>query len=314
MQRYVLVEEWLHYLRSKGRKEDTIENYRNKCGKCLMKLEEYGRTTDPREIGSNDMVFLNGVLGISEESRRDYLKVLNYWIKWCSGRDDVLDKADILWNGTSAIHRVFINEDKFTKLMRVADERDRVILLLGGAMGLRNSEIRSVRYSDIKNGKLTIHGKGHGSEGKVAVMTIPPVVMQAIDEWTEIRNGNGREDLSGGCIIVSYQKAGMKHMSRSALSHHVRELGRSAGITVTVHSLRRLFATSLYKHEVDLIDIKTLMRHSNIHTTINCYIQPCEERLDDIMTNVIGEALNIENADCSSRHYEKRENSWIWGA
>ena len=218
-----------------------------------------------------------------------------------------MKECSILWNDTRP-HRVFINTDEFARLMEIADERDRVILLLGGAMGLRRDEIRKVRYTDIRDGRLRIHGKGHGPDGKVEEMRIPELVMSAIEEWTEIRNGNGMEDLSGGCIVVSYQKAGMKQMASTSLSHHIRSLGERAGVRVTTHSLRRLFATSLYRKDVDLVDIKTLMRHANINTTINCYIDPDRERLDGIMDEM-GVVLNIIKSDNVNRHYEKRKCS-----
>jgi len=294
MQRFVLVEEWLRHLESKDRCGCTIENYRQKCVKCLRILEELGRPTDPRRITEGDMILLNRNLGLCEQSRRDYLKVLNYWIKWCTGRD-VLTKADILWNRNRPVNRVFINEDKFSQLMAVSDEREQCILILGGAMGLRRDEIRSVRYEDITaDGRLVIHGKGHGPDGKVSELKMPPLAVSAIEEWTKVRNPDGRPDLSGGTVIVSYQKAGLKKMSNSSVSHIVRQIGKRAGVRVTVHSLRRLFATSLYKADVHIADIKTLMRHASITTTINCYIEPFEERLDGIMDRM-GVLLNIEN-------------------
>jgi len=310
MQKYIIAEEWLSCLASKGRKDCTIENYRRKIGRCLGVLEDLGRPTDPRMITPGDMMLINKSLNLCENSRRDYLKVLNYLIIWLTG-EDVLSKCDILWNHPEP-DRLFISNDKFARLMEVSDARDRVILLLGGAMGLRRDEIRKLRYSDItEDGRLLIHGKGHGEGGKVEHMRIPPMVMEAIDEWTEIRNGNGLKDLSGGCIVVSYQKAGMKQMADTSLSHHVRKIGKEAGVRVTVHSLRRLFATSLYRSNVDLVDIKTLMRHSNIHTTLNCYILPDAERLDGIMDDM-GMILNIQNDGNGNRHYEKRDNKWAW--
>ena len=306
MRIFVLVEQWLQHLRATGRKELTIESYRHKCGRCLSALEDSGRPTDPRRIGAEDMSFLKASLDVSEASRRDYLKVLNHWILWCTG-EDVLSRAEILWNRLEPVNRVFIDEDAFARLMAEADERDRVILLLGGAMGLRCSEILGAKWTDISpDGRLTVHGKGHGEEGKVAVMKIPPIVMSALREWKEVRDSNGMADLSGGCIVVSYQRAGMKRMARTSLSHHINRLGERAGVRVTPHSLRRLFATSLYKANVDIVDIKTLMRHANVHTTINCYIQPCGARLDGIMDTVIGEALNISHTVTDNGHYEER--------
>lgn len=290
MSNHILVEQWLEYLLDKGRKDVTIENYRHKLTKCLNILEDAGRGSDPRKIIPADLVLLNRRLGMCENSRHDYIKVLGYWVEWFTGKDP-MEECGILWNRTQP-DRVFINTDEFARLMEVADERDRVILLLGGAMGLRRDEIRRARYEDIRGGRLTIHGKGHGPDGKVAVMKIPEIVMSAIEEWTRIRNGNGMEDLSGGCIVVSYQKAGMKQMADSSLSHHIRQLGERAGVRVTTHSLRRLFATSLYRNRVDPVDIKTLMRHANINTTINCYIDPDRTRLDGILDGM-GMVLNI---------------------
>ena len=305
MSNHILVEQWLAYLRDKGRKEITIENYRQKLIKCMRVLEDSGRDVDPRRITPADFVLLNRRLGMCENSRHDYMKVLGYWVQWYTGKD-LMKECFILWNRT-APKRVFINRDEFARLMEVADKRDRVILLLGGAMGLRRDEIRKVRYSDIKDGRLTIHGKGHGPDGKMQEMKIPGMVMAAIEEWTEVRNGNGMEDLSGGCIVVSYQKAGMKQMADTSLSHHVRKLGERAGVRVTTHSLRRLFATSLYRSSVDLVDIKTLMRHANVNTTINCYIDPDRERLDGILDDM-GMVLNISDNHDECRHYEKRKS------
>lgn len=289
----ILLEQWLAYLLDKGRKDRTIENYRHKLTRCLGILEGSGRSTDPRRITAADLALINRELGMCENSRRDYLKVFAYWVEWYTGRD-LMKECSILWN-RSEPRRVFINTDEFARLMEVADERDRVILLLGGAMGLRRDEIRRARYEDIRGGRLTIHGKGHGPDGKVEEMKIPEIVMSAIEEWTRIRDGNGMEDLSGGCIVVSYQKAGMKMMADTSLSHHIRQLGERAGVRVTTHSLRRLFATSLYRNRVDPVDIKTLMRHASISTTINCYIDPDRTRLDGILDGM-GMVLNISES------------------
>lgn len=308
MENYILVEQWLGFLRNHGRKEITIDGYRLKIMRCLKILNENGRPTDPRMITAADMILLNRSLGICESSRKDYLKRISDWVQWYTG-EDLMRKSDILWNRTKP-RRVFIGNDEFSRLMEFADERDRVILLLGGAMGIRRDEMRNLKYSDIENGRLYIHGKGHGDAGKEDDLKIPPLVMSAIDEWTRIRESNGMEDLSGGCIIVSYQKAGMKQMANSSLSHHVRELGRRAGVRVTVHSLRRLFATSLYRNHVDIVDIKNLMRHANVRTTIDCYIDPDGERLDGIMGDM-GMILNISETHDEYRHYEKRETSRV---
>lgn len=301
MSEYNLVNQWVQYLLSKGRKELTAKDYDKKVSKCLRMLEYYGRSTDPRKLTENDLVFLNDVLEISETSRKDYLKALSRWVEWMTGAD-LFKKADILWNaGTECPNRIFIDKDDFAKLMQAGDERERVILMLGGCMGLRNSEIRDVRFTDIKDGRLTIHGKGHGRNGKTATMLVPPAVMSVIREWADARARIRLQDESDGRIVVAYVHGRMRPMGRSGLSHLVRELGESVGVDVTPHSLRRLFATSLYSQNVDLVDIKALMRHEDVSTTVRCYIKADTSRLDAILSK---QNINISSANISNRHCE----------
>lgn len=288
MSEYVLVDEWLDYLHSKGRKELTTKSYFTKLRRCLALLELDGRSIDPRKITEKDLIYLNDVLGVSESSRHAYLKAVSDWCKWYTG-EDILAKADFLWNPPSCPNRVFISNDVFSRLMETADARGRVILLLGGCMGLRNGEICELRYSDIQGGRMKIHGKGHGPDGKVEYMAIPPIVMSAIEEWR--MESSHLRDESDGHIVVSVKAKRKRAISRSILTHLVSDMGKEIGEHVTPHSLRRLFATSLYRGHVDIADIKTLLRHESVDTTMRCYIQPDKERLDGIMVNKVEQLI-----------------------
>lgn len=75
----------------------------------------------------------------------------------------------------------------------------------------------------------------------------------------------------------------------------MNRLKRATGIEFTAHSLRRLYATTLY-YDVgaDLITIKGLMRHSKAETTITRYIAPMkklENEAAKTLENVLVEAL-----------------------
>lgn len=276
------IEEWTGYLASRGRKELTVETYRQELGRCLRKLEEDGRPTDPNQIGVEDVFFLKAKLGVSEESTKKYLKVLGMYTEHYTGKD-VFKEADILWNPPQP-KRLFIQDQDLDRLFAVADARERLILLLGSSMGLRRAEIVTVKWSDIDSGRLTVHGKGHG-DGKVVSMRIPEKVAEAMDEWRLQRDRLGLRDESGGCIIPAIQKGRLTAMAPTSLSHIMRELGERADVRVTAHSLRRNFATKLYSRHVDVVDIKELLRHESIETTVRCYIQADKTRLDSILEN-----------------------------
>lgn len=275
------MEEWFDYLVRHGRKQTTITGYRNCLGRCLKTLDAAGFPTDPESIGEDEVFFLRDVLEMKEDTVRHYLRILGYWCIWATGENPVKD-ADLLWNECE-VRRVFITSDELRILLANADVRERLILLLGSRMGLRRAEILSIKLTDIKEGRLTIHGKGHGEQGKVVVRKMPQVVMDALDEWMKERDRVSQilKDESDGALIVAYGHKGyMSKMSLGCLSHLIRELGRFCGIEVTTHSLRRFFATNLRDHGAELDEVKMLLRHENVNTTINCYLAPNISRLE----------------------------------
>lgn len=61
----------------------------------------------------------------------------------------------------------------------------------------------------------------------------------------------------------------------------MNRLGRRHGVVLTSHSLRRLFATTLYDSGVDQDTLRRMMRHSNIQTTMQCYLEADPRRMKD---------------------------------
>lgn len=283
MDYFARVEEWLTDLERHGRKQRTIEGYRHCMKRCLRTLDEAGLPTDPESIGEVEVFHIKDSLGIKEDTVKHYLMILGYWLEWATGRNAVKE-AKILWN-PAEVRRLFITSDELRILLANASTRERLILLLGSRMGLRREEIIKIRMTDIRDGRLTIHGKGHGPQGKVVNRKIPQPVMDAIDDWMEERNriAQTMDDESDGALIVAYgHKGSMSRMSTGYLSHLIRDLGVFCGIEVTTHSLRRFFATNLREHGMELDDVKVMLRHENVNTTINCYLAPNLSRLETI--------------------------------
>ena len=275
------VELYLAHLEARGRKPNTIGGYRIKLGRCLYALEQAGAVTAPEAIGEDELYLLVRTLKVSDNTVRDYLTILGFFCKWATGRDPYKE-ADMLWSRNEC-RRVFIDPGILGALMAVGNSCDRVILLMGSHMGLRRTEICEARISDLSNGRLRVYGKGHG-KGKLAYVRVPPVVQNAINVWMDERAKMDREDLTDGRIVANaYHRGKLEPFKPEALNHRMGTLCKWAGVTATPHSLRRLFATELHEKGVDLFDIKTLMRHENVKTTIDCYIQPNRSRLDSIV-------------------------------
>ena len=270
------VEEWLSWLSGRGRTDQTVYTYRSVMRHVMTVLGEAGLSTDPESMGVREIYYIADEGG-RESSRKLRVHVMGKFIEWATGHNPG-DDAALMWNQEVA-DRTFISPDEFWRLWQMADERERVILALGAFMGLRRSEIVSIRVEDVRGDTLTIYGKGHGA-GKRAVLPIPEMVKKTIREYLAVRPQTTVDRL-----IVDTRYGKPCCMSTQKLYDLIKELGAGTCVEVTPHALRRLFATTLRDRNVDLDDIRTLMRHERVETTLDCYIRPNSRRLEGIMTD-----------------------------
>lgn len=81
------------------------------------------------------------------------------------------------------------------------------------------------------------------------------------------------------------------------ISTWLLSLSKRTGIGFTAHTLRRLYATTLYYDvKADLNAIRRMMRHNEVETTLNYYIRPypeIERSAQKAMGEVLDRALGI---------------------
>lgn len=284
------IDQYCDYLSHIGRKESTIITYRSILRVCRDALSKAGMETDAERIGENEIYYLIRTLDMSEPTVKTYILVLNGMIEHYTGAS-LTKRMRLLWN-RPVRHRVFITTDDFIKLFSIADDREKVVLVLGAFMGLRRSEMQHIRLSDIRRDHILIQGKGHGKNGLVCKQPMPMEVRHIIDVYMRWRSSLKGMDQSEGRLLVHYdEKRGIikRYADRAGtVSDMIRDLGNRAGIDVTCHSLRRLFCTNLYygidgKGGADLATVKELMRHANINTTLSCYIDVRDQEKEHII-------------------------------
>lgn len=268
----IQAEAYLSTLRRNGRKETTIVCYRNGLRQCFACLEANHRSTRAEDITVDDVQFLWAHLAVKEEVRMGYLRNLAGFVLHYTGRD-VVKQADILRN-REVRNRVFIDRDDFTRLVYNADPFQRIILILGGMMGLRRVEMVRLRDDDIRDGYMVVHGKGHGRDGLVVNAYMPSIVSEEIDRYREWKRSVMPTCGDGYLLQTRSRHRQWSQANSQQISKAVRDLGRSCDIEVTTHSLRRLYASTLY-YEItnDLQTVRSLMRHASVDTTLRCYIQ-----------------------------------------
>lgn len=154
--------------------------------------------------------------------------------------------------------------------------RDRAMLELMYAAGLRVSELAGLTLSEInlRQGAVRVTGKGGKSR-------IVPMGQEA-QHWLERYLGEARAQLTGGSVIdVVFLSRRGNGMSRQLFWHGIKRIAVQAGIDsdrVTPHGLRHAFATHLLNHGADLRSLQMLLGHASLSTT-QIYTEVAKERL-----------------------------------
>jgi integrase/recombinase XerD len=157
--------------------------------------------------------------------------------------------------------------------------RDRTMLELMYASGLRVSELVELRVLNVglNEGVLRVMGKG----SKERLVPFGEVAR----EWLQRYLGQARLELLGPkqtqdlFVTVRGSKAGSA-MTRVMFWALVKRYALRAGIRVPIspHTLRHAFATHLLNHGADLRSVQMLLGHADISTT-TIYTHVARERL-----------------------------------
>lgn len=268
------IEAYLDNLKMRSRTETTIKMYRYVLYRCIGLLKDNKMRYHVKDIGNSEILFLLNNLDVKESTKKNYIAILGMFCRYHTKKDPVSEMG-ILWNRPDRI-RKFIGPEEFKELVKISNPTERLVLILGAFTGMRRKEIAELRFDDIGNDSVLIHGKGHGTDGKVRSQPITSFVIDEILRYMEWKKHLKGKDMSEGRLLVFRRKGIILSFKDrlSALSNMVSRLGRRNGLDISCHSLRRLYCTSLVAEGCPIETVKELMRHSNINTTIECYIDP----------------------------------------
>jgi integrase/recombinase XerD len=156
--------------------------------------------------------------------------------------------------------------------------RDKAMLELMYATGLRVSEVGRLRLSELNLDAGFLRTMGKGSKERIV-----PVGRQAVD-WLQRYLQKARPHFSRGSTTrgeVFLSTHGGK-LDRRTIWHHIKKYTRVAGITknITPHTLRHSFATHLLNNGGDLRVIQEMLGHASVATT-QIYTHVDQSRLKD---------------------------------
>jgi integrase/recombinase XerD len=156
--------------------------------------------------------------------------------------------------------------------------RDRAILELFYASGLRISELAGARLENLNLQERIIRVIGKGA--KTRLVPVGRVACEAIDQYLTQERIRLVERKTGNEVFLSRHG---KKLTTQRIWQIIKEIARTAGFEVNVypHLLRHSFATHLLANGADLRIIQELLGHADIATT-QIYTHVEQSRLKSI--------------------------------
>lgn len=274
-----LVEEFLDYLTlERGLAANSVAGY----GRDVRQHAQFAMRQgldDPRDVKESHVLgFLRRSQGASPSTRLRKIAALKAFYRWLAREGKM--EADPTANLESArlaqrLPRT-LTLDQVNQLLAQPGEgkrglRDRALLELLYATGLRVSELVGLQRTDVNLSVAYVRCTGKG--GKERIVPFGKFAAQALEKYLAARTDQWP------CMFPGYRG---RQMTRAGFWKALRRYARAANIeAVTPHTLRHSFATHLLQGGADLRSIQEMLGHASI-TTTQVYTHASEDHLREV--------------------------------
>ena len=145
-----------------------------------------------------------------------------------------------------------IEEEYIEEVLEDAGLREKLLVAMLYGLGLRISELSSLKLESIHPGWVEIRGKGDKVRQLPLLPAIHSMIMSYLDQYAPKR--------------YLFEKGGA-NMNPAQLRYMLTKLFKAKGLKVTPHQLRHSFATHLLNNGARISDVSELLGHSSMATT-----------------------------------------------
>ncbi|MEI8366540.1 MAG: site-specific tyrosine recombinase XerD [Parachlamydiaceae bacterium] len=267
-----LVDDFLSYIASeKGLAQNTVEAYRRDVESFVTFLKD-NSIVSIAAVETNDIIaFLSSLSerGYASASICRMLAAIKMFFRFLS-REGVITINRALYLQTPKLWQLIpdvLTCEEVDLLVKQPDPltfsgaRDRAILEVLYASGLRVSELCSLDLYSVDELSVRVMGKG----SKERIVPIGEEAISAIDHYLLHFRGNFDSEKQ---LALFVNKRGQR-IDRSTVWRMIKNYGKQAGITknISPHTLRHSFATHLLDNGADLRVIQEMLGHASISTT-----------------------------------------------
>lgn len=264
----------IHLSVEKGLAGLTIRNYLTDVRPLFDYIQSKGITS----LNALDRLALRDYLawlvelGYVKSSVVRKLSALRVFLRWLL-REKLIEKDPIPNRGIMKRERRlphFLSQEDAAKLVRAPEKsealglRDRALLELIYAAGLRVSEARDVDIQDVNIRTREVRVIGKGAKQRVVLMG--NAARDALTLYLSEERPRLADDKTGNALFLN--RLGGR-LSQRSIQKKVRQYAQKIGLDskVHTHTLRHSFATHLLEGGADLRVVQDLLGHSSPSTT-----------------------------------------------
>lgn len=267
-----LFREYLAYLRvERGLAANSLEGYARDLAKLSSWAEAAGK--GPRELSAADLTAWIRALSREGLSPRTLARTISaargfYKFLLLDGHINSDPLTHVKPPQTAQSLPRYLKEEEAEKLLSAPDAgtdeglRDRALMELLYATGLRVSELVRLRLADVdlEAGLLECHGKG----SKQRRVPFGRSARRWLSEYMRVRRRLCGESEPANLFV----QAGGRALTRQWVWARLRAYADGCGLRdLTPHGLRHSFATHLLQRGADSRSVQALLGHSDIGTT-----------------------------------------------
>lgn len=265
---------WLNSLKAAGMSKQTIATRRRQ-----IVATAHGLNLMPRDVTGEDIVSWCGKQRWKPETRKGYRNAIHGFFSWmtATGRRETDPSLELPKIQRPKAHPHPCPDAVIICALAIADDAEKLMILLGSQCGLRRSEIARVSsrdvLSDIPGKSLIVRGKGD----KQRLVPLPDDLAKAIEH-------------AEGFLFKGRWSG---HVESSYIGRHV---GALLGNGWSTHSLRHRYATTVYLATHNLLLVSQLLGHESVETTQR-YVALPDSRLRSVLKAV---ALDGKATGCNA--------------
>ncbi len=239
-----------HLGRIRGYSELTLRTYDDAVEEAL-KLAE----VEASEAGGMRIDLMPLRLHIASQRPKTIARKLSAFRSFVAYLKEQGERVDLHADDTIKVPKSLpkpISHEHILEALEQGSLRDRLVVVLLYTLGLRISELASLKLEDIGEGWVRVRGKGN-KEREIPLVDEAAAMVAAYRTEAAPRR-------------FLFEKNGDR-LSENSLRYIITKLFKNVGMHVTPHQLRHSYATALLNNHARIADVSELLGHASMATT-----------------------------------------------